>query len=126
MSEQSFENGRYTFGMSYRRFRGDEGLSLRLLGPVNDERRELLRYDCFQKTPHYHTAVYDANVITSIDKADPVQWSLDQIGDGLSELAKASGADAPLEIEIASHAGVVDRIRIEAAKLVAAETATTS
>lgn len=104
MTSKNVANGRFRWEFNYRTLRGDEGLSVRLLGPVNNESRELARFDCFQNSPHYHTAVYDHNTIRSIENADPVSWFLDCVKEGFEELVSNSGGDAPTSDEISEHA----------------------
>jgi hypothetical protein len=83
--------------------RGDEGLSVRLLGPVDNESRELARFDCFLNSPHYHTAVYDHNTIRAIEDAHPVNWFLNSVRDGFEELIANSGGDTPTSDEVSEH-----------------------
>lgn len=88
------EVGRFKFDISYRRMRGDQGLSIRISGPVADERRELLRFDCFDNSPHYHVEVYGKNEITAIDDDDATEWSLKVLTEQFEGLIDAAGADS--------------------------------
>ncbi|MCY3884166.1 MAG: hypothetical protein OXG24_04535 [Gammaproteobacteria bacterium] len=103
MTQENVTNGRFRWEINYRTLRGDEGLSVRLLGPVKNKTKELARFDCFQNSPHYHTAVYDHNTIRSIENADPVSWFLDHVRDGFGDLVARTGGDAPTELEISNH-----------------------
>lgn len=124
MSEQSFNNGRFQYNVSYRRFRGDEGLSITLRGPVKSESRDLMRYDCFLKTPHFHTAVYGHNTIKAIDgDEDAVAWSLSELDGSFVELVSSAGGDDPNDSEREAHDGVVADVCDYARKLVTAEQA---
>ena len=100
MKTHSEELGRFKFDISYRRFNGDEGLSIKVDGPVAEQTHELLRFDCFLKTPHYHVGVYDQNKITSIKNADAVEWSLDAIHDRFREMVEAAGGEQLNEQEL--------------------------
>ena len=120
MAEKSITNGRYRWDINYRRMQGDEGLSVRLLGPVNDRSCELMRFDCFLKTPHYHTAVYDHNTIESISDADPVAWSLDKIQNEFAKMVQSAGGDTPNTEELGQHGNTSELVRTESEELVAA------
>lgn len=103
MTSKNVSNGRFRWEFNYRTLRGDEGLSVRLLGPVGNESKELARFDCFRNSPHYHTAVYDHNTIRSIEDDDPVSWFLDCVKKGFEELISNSGGDAPTSEEVSEH-----------------------
>ena len=123
MTEQQIANGRYTWELRYRHLRGDEGLSVRLLGPVENETQELARFDCFKESPHYHTAVYDHNTIRPIEETDPVAWFLNHVGQDLAGLVASSGGDAPTEQESQNHANVVSSVASHSKNLIAEATA---
>lgn len=94
MASNAKVNGRFRFDISYRRMRGDEGLSLKVLGPVANETKELLRFDCFLNSPHYHVEVYGKNAITKIDEENPAEWAFDTLQSDFEKLINSSGADA--------------------------------
>ena len=118
MAEQSVVNGRFRLDLNYRRFSGDEGLSIRVLGPVASDERELLRYDCFEKSPHFHTAVYDHNTISKIEEEDSVAWSLTQLGDNFEELVAKAGGESLNTEELAGHRACIDELRSKSSDLV--------
>lgn len=122
MTSKNVSNGRFRWEFNYRTLRGDEGLSVRLLGPVDNESKELARFDCFQNSPHYHTAVYDHNTIRSIENNDPVSWFLDCVKEGFEELVSNSGGDAPTSEEVSEHAGAFANIERISKELVAQST----
>lgn len=122
MTSKNVSNGRFRWEFNYRTLRGDEGLSVRLLGPVDNESRELARFDCFENSPHYHTAVYDHNTIRSIDEADPVSWYLNWVKDGFEELIAKAGGDAPTPEEVSQHAASFASIESISRELVAEAT----
>ncbi len=115
MIEHVFANGRFKFHLSYRRLAGDEGLAIRVTGPADDGERELLRYDCFKKKPHYHVGVFAENNITKISANDPVAWSLNEIGEHFERLIQAAGGEAPDDREISNLDTAMLQVR-EAAK----------
>lgn len=118
MTQENVTNGRFRWEFNYRTLRGDEGLSVRLLGPVDSETKELARFDCFKNSPHYHTAVYDHNTIRAIENADPVSWFLDQVRDGFGDLVAKSGGDAPNDQEISDHSNSFATIETRSKQLV--------
>lgn len=120
MSDHKLTNGRFSFDLNYRDFRGDEGLSIRVLGPVSKQDKELLRFDCFEKTPHYHVGVYDQNEITAISEDNPVQFALDQLSTKFVELIEASGGDELNEREMSGHTSLIDSLSLEAERVITA------
>ena len=117
------EVGRFKFDISYRRMRGDQGLSIRVTGPVADENRELLRFDCFDNSPHYHVEVYGKNEITTIEDNDATEWSLKTLSEQFERLVDAAGADALNPRERDSLKGALLQVSEDSRNLVAAERA---
>ena len=124
MTTYSQEVGRFKFDISYRRMRGDQGLSIRVSGPVDDETRELLRFDCFDNRPHYHVEVYGKNEITAIDDDDATEWSLKVLTERFEGLVDAAGADALNLEERDSLDNALSQVSNDSRNLVAAERAT--
>ena len=122
MTSKNVSNGRFRWEFNYRTLRGDEGLSVRLLGPVDNESKELARFDCFQNSPHYHTAVYDHNTIRSIENNDPVSWFLDCVKEGFEELFRIREEMLLLPKKISEHAGSFANIERISKELVAQST----
>ena len=77
--------GNLKFGLEYRQFAEDQGVSIHVLSDVAGQEIEILAFDCFEKTPHYHYGprnqdfrfYWDTVVVT-----DPLEWSLDQFKHG--------------------------------------------
>ena len=116
---RSFEAGPITIGVEYRLLNNaivnqhmdaeqkhielgdnidDRGVSLHVFGPHgNGDRREYLRFDCFDDDPHYHYVNWQdtANDIVRIDAAadgDPLAWALDRIRTRLAPMLERAGA----------------------------------
>ena len=123
MTTYSQEAGRFKFDISYRRMRDDQGLSIRVSGPVADEERELLRFDCFDNSPHYHVEVYGKNEITAIEDNDATEWSLRKLIEQFEGLVNAAGADALNPQERDSLVDVLSQVSADSRNLVAAERA---
>ena len=121
MTTYSQEVGRFRFDISYRRMRGDQGLSIRVSGPVADERRELLRFDCFDNSPHYHVEVYGKNDITAIEDNDATEWSLNTLTEEFEGLIDAAGADALTSVEREKLDRTLRQVSEDSRNLVAAE-----
>lgn len=118
MAEKQVTNGRYTWEFRYRHLRGDEGLSVRLLGPVDNESKELARFDCFKESPHFHTAVHDHNTIKAIENSDPVVWFLDHVRKDFRTLVANCGGDEPTEQEARGHIDSMAAIETQSVELV--------
>ena len=111
MATNILNNGRYRMDVNYRDFSGDEGVSIRLFGPVRDKDEELVRFDCFEKTPHYHIGVYDKNEITSLrDEKDPVEYALTRLITEFKPLVSAAGGDEPSGSEQSDHIALRDEL----------------
>lgn len=121
MTTYNLEIGRFRFDISYRRMQGDQGLSIRVEGPVDSETRELLRFDCFDNRPHYHVEVYGKNEITAIDDSDATEWSLKILTDQFEGLVDAAGADALTSSEREGLGGALLRVSENSRNLVAVE-----
>lgn len=121
MAANVVKNGRFEFHITYRNFSGDEGLSIRVLGPVAKHAKELLRFDCFLKSPHYHTAVYDHNTITAIDTNNAAQWSLDKLEKEFVSLVSSAGSDPVNNEESAQLLRSMQEVRSISDSLIATE-----
>jgi hypothetical protein len=73
-------------------FRGEAGATLRVDGLVDGRPRELLRFDDFIESPHYHVPSDGPAVM--FDRASlgaPLDWFVAQISDHLEELLTTAG-----------------------------------
>jgi len=73
----------------------DFGASLHVYGA--DDGIEHLRFDCFEKEPHYHYIKADesANVICRLDdiaESDPIEWTVTRLQKRLPEMLDYAGA----------------------------------
>src|SRR5215468_5284562 len=50
------EAGVLRFGIEYRRLQNDQGICIHVFGGPNDQQDEVLRFDGFEREPHYHYA----------------------------------------------------------------------
>lgn len=89
----------------------DRGVSLHVYGITAGERREYLRFDCFDEDPHYHYVSWRArsNEMIHIDPAaegDPLAWALQRIRTRLPQMLGRAGAE-----QVARR---IDPLRLEA------------
>lgn len=82
-SSMTIEAGGVCVEIEYRRRGTDRGLSFQVHGSDGDEQSEFLRFDCFEKRPHYHLMKHSRTVkIERLSKEiapDPVRWTLDRL-----------------------------------------------
>lgn len=93
--EKVIPAGGVTFVVEYRHFGDDQGPCVRVYGEVGSKAVQLLRFDCFEKSPHYH---YDPDGRNEVHYLDPakgvaahVQWTLNQLRTQLSEMVWHAG-----------------------------------
>ena len=109
-----FEAGNIRFGLEMRRQKnGDGGLALHVLGDVGGskgkayvEETELLAFDCFWNSAHYHYGPRNKNHrinwdLTVVD--DPLEWTIEQIENrklgAMIERAGYPGIAADLDLD---------------------------
>jgi len=79
---------------------GDRGPSLRIYGDVEGKPVQLLRFDCFEKQPHFHYDPEGKNNQLRMDKAnvsDPITWSMDYLRGNVADLVRIAGYSALAE-----------------------------
>ncbi|HXK22884.1 MAG TPA: hypothetical protein VMS55_09445 [Myxococcota bacterium] len=70
----------------------DHGASIDVYGPVDGQETELIKFDCFEKGPHYHAPASAAPTeLDTREFGDGLDWALGVIRDGLPELLSAAG-----------------------------------
>jgi hypothetical protein len=89
--------------MEYRLRGSDGGLSLKVYGGEGDEAPEVLRFDCFERRPHFHYMGRTNRKVERISKKtvpDPLEWTLSRIkGDLPSMFWKAGYRKLSQEID---------------------------
>ena len=115
-AEELVAAGVVTFGLEYRTNVGamdDEGICIHVYGnDIEDDDKELLRFDCFRIGPHYHyrNKAVSKNERLELDftaEGDPLSWTLDKIQNRLPIML--------LRCEAESTARAVDQRDVEAA-----------
>jgi hypothetical protein len=87
--------GILTFGIEYRHLQGDQGICIHVFGEVNGQEEEVLRFDCFERAPHYHYAWSTNDQYMPLDTTaagDPLQWVLERLRTRLPAMLLRSGA----------------------------------
>ena len=83
--------GRFVFSMERRDVGNDKGLTIRVLGPTaSSQQEEVLRFDCFEKQPHYHVGFSEPPV--PIEAPDPFRWTVEKLRRELGQLLFDAGA----------------------------------
>jgi hypothetical protein len=91
---ERFDAGGVVFDVEYRVFGGDRGPAVRVFGEVDGRNVQLLRFDCFEKDPHYH---YDPDGkdfhlhMNPETVPDPVAWTLGELRMNLPVMIRAAG-----------------------------------
>ena len=87
--------GAVDIAMNYRKdLMPDQGLCVQVYGKVGDKDTEILRFDCFDQTPHYHYGPENHNIRLNMDKTtvgNPFGWTMNNIRSGLPAMIRRSG-----------------------------------
>jgi len=89
--------GELRFNVRYSKTNTDRGPSLRIYGDVEGKPVQLLRFDCFDGTPHFHYDPEGKNNQLRMDKAhvtDPIAWSMDYLRGNIGSLVRLAGYGA--------------------------------
>ncbi|HID22485.1 MAG TPA: hypothetical protein EYP14_08795 [Planctomycetaceae bacterium] len=72
----------------------DEGVAVRVYGRIGQEERQVLRFDCFRNSPHYH---YDpqgkdeVHQMADEDITDPIEWTVNRLERSLADMVRRAG-----------------------------------
>ncbi len=91
---QSFDVGGVHLEVEYRVFGSDRGPAVKVFEEVEGKRVQLLRFDCFEKDPHYHFDSIGKDDKRDLDKGevpDPVAWTLEQLSSNLLSIIQTAG-----------------------------------
>lgn len=118
---QAYEEGvePYTFALTYRDVDVDRGPTIHVFGPVNGTREEILRFDCFEKNPHYHLGwSYRDERFVKINDPEPFQWAIECLKNSFEDFVARANADLDLtETSRREICEVLDRILAKAEQL---------
>ena len=106
------QNGRFRFKLAYRTFSEDQGPAIHVFGPTPDaQEEEVLRFDCFDRNPHYHLAwSYRDEPYIPIEAEAPVSWSLETLRREMSALLEQAAALPMNEAELAALDSTLDML----------------
>jgi hypothetical protein len=112
--KQELALGGLEFEVLRREVGEDSGTSIEIFGEVAGQRTQVLRFDCFQKDPHYHMPPAAPGQL-AIDPArvgDPLEWALACTRERLPEMVRAAGyADLADKLDGAALRAGADRVR---------------
>ena len=94
VGDSIIEAGAVCFALQYRPLMADQGVSLQVVGEVEGEKKELLRFDCFDQRPHYHYDPAGKNARFDIDKTtagNPITWTVKRLKERLPEMLGQAG-----------------------------------
>jgi hypothetical protein len=94
MGTTRIEAGAVSFALQYRALMPDQGVCIQVMGDVAGEEKELLRFDCFDQSPHYHYDPRGRNQRMMLDKTtagNPLGWAIKQLRTRLPEMIEHAG-----------------------------------
>ena len=124
--EAEVEAGGVSLTMRYRDdVGGDSGLCIEVYADVDGAPTELLRFDCFRRTPHYHYGPMGRDERIMFDATadgDPLDWTLERFQRGrLRAMIERAGYPAVAAVlDEAAVAAALPRLIEEARAIVAA------
>ena len=97
-------NGRFRFKVAFRDLGEDRGLAIHIFGPThNSSEEEVLRFDCFEKQPHYHLAwSYRSDPFIAVEASDPFRWAIDKLSTDMQRFLHQADALPMTEQELGS------------------------
>ena len=110
-------NGRFRFEVAYRDLGDDRGLAIHVFGPTSTTPdAEVLRFDCFEKQPHYHVAwSYRNDPFIPIEAEDPFSWAVAKLTNDLPKLLEQAAALPMNETEQSKTAETLEGVLTEGA-----------
>ena len=72
----------------------DQGVCIQVAGNVGGKETELLRFDCFLVSPHYHYGPENENIRIQLDRTitgDTIGWTMRQLGSKLHDMLDRAG-----------------------------------
>jgi len=94
MNEKVFLVGGVEIRVDKRNVGADGGPSVQVYGESDGKNVQLLRFDCFRKSPHYHYDPSGKNDHRHLDAAklpDPVAWTIEQLERNLAGMIRTAG-----------------------------------
>lgn len=103
--------GRFKITLEFRDVGTDRGLSIHVFGPADGNIEEVLRFDCFEDQPHYHTAFsYRKNPLIPIEHSDPFGWAVGKLRANANQLLQDASAAEMDQSEITNWVASLDEV----------------
>ncbi len=110
--------GHLTFVLCYRALGGDGGMAVEVHGETGHpetiaKRTQLLRFDCFERDPHYHLDPDGKNTVLKLPpEADNLSWTAHSIQNNLPGLIRLAGFPETADrVNVEEVAGSMKQIR---------------
>ncbi len=98
--------------VEHRNVGGDRGPTLRVYDQPAE--RELLRFDCFERTPHFHIDPGGKNRVTPLSpQEDTIEVVLEELGRDLEGYLKRAGLELPRPLDRAAVTALLERAQAE-------------
>jgi hypothetical protein len=112
---RDFDIGGVRINVEYRPFGGDSGPTVHVYGDVDGRSVELLRFDCYENDPHYHSApeviTEEHQKLNPREVPDPVAWTLAQLSHNLVSMIRTAGDETVADrIDQKAVAGAIPRV----------------
>ena len=91
---ETITSGNLEFFVENRAVGEDGGPSLQVLGPIDGQKVQLLRFDMFYKGPHYHYAPNGKNIRYDLDPLtvdDGIEWAMRFLRAKLPQMVALAG-----------------------------------
>jgi hypothetical protein len=112
--EQSFAAGNVELRVENRTLGEDGGPAVEVFADVDGAPVQVLRFDCFQRDPHYHydpSGVNDKRDLSPDQVPDPIAWTLEQLRHHLPEMIRTAGFESTASnVDQTAVAGVLPEV----------------
>jgi hypothetical protein len=104
--------GGLRFGVTFREVGAAPGATLRVVAPVQDGWKEVLRFDDFVDAPHFHAPADGDSIRFDPANGEPLEWYLAEIRDHLDYwLTTAGYPEVARAVDHDAIAAEIDRLR---------------
>ena len=114
-------SGSITFRLGYRDLMSDQGVGINVMGEVDGEPVELLRFDCFDHEPHYHYGPEKKDERLMLDRTtegDSLAWALGQLETRLPQMVERAGyKELARQVDLEALAPTLAELRSEAQRM---------
>ena len=96
LGNTKIDAGAVGFALTYRDLMHDQGVMIQVGTEIDGKEVEVLRFDCFDHSPHYHYGPEKKNERLHLDQAtagNPIGWTLKQLRNRLPQMIRRAGYD---------------------------------